>query len=150
MSEREVGGYTIDVDLLYDDERHLWLSVLGEGRSRVGMDPLGVETMGDVVQMYLQEEGVTLNRGDAFGTIEAAKFVGPLSMPISGTILSRNAAVAADPGLIAKDPFGTGWLIEIEPRDPAELDLLLRGEDQIVDWFQSKVADYNDKGMLAE
>jgi glycine cleavage system H protein len=150
MSERVVEGYTIDVDLLYDGERHLWMLVLGEGRCRVGMDPLGVETMGDVVQMYLQEPGVQLNRGDAFGTIEAAKFVGPLSMPISGTVLSNNAAVASDPGLIGKDPFGDGWLIEIEPRDPAEFDLLLRGEEQVVEWFQDKVTDYADKGMLAE
>ncbi len=150
MSDRVVGGYTIDVDLLYDGERHVWLLILGEGRARVGMDPLGVETMGDVVQMYLQEPGVALNRGAAFGTIEAAKFVGPLTMPVSGTILTNNQAVASDPGLLTRDPFGEGWLIEIEPSDPAEFDLLVRGEEQVVEWFESKVRDYGAKGMLAE
>lgn len=150
MTMREISGYAIDVDRAYDQERHVWVDILGEGRVRIGVDPLGVETMGDLVQLYMQEPGTLLNRGDAFGSIEAAKFVGPLSMPLSGSILARNDAVLADPGLIAKDPMGEGWLLEIEPTDPAEFDLLLRGEEQVVVWFESKVAEYAAQGMLAE
>lgn len=150
MTMREISGYAIDVDRAYDQERHVWVDILGEGRVRIGVDPLGVETMGDLVQLYMQEPGTLLNRGDAFGSIEAAKFVGPLSMPLSGSILARNDAVLADPGLIAKDPMGEGWLLEIEPTDPAEFDLLLRGEEQVVVWFGSKVAEYAAQGMLAE
>lgn len=150
MTMREISGYAIDVDRAYDQERHVWVDILGEGRVRIGVDPLGVETMGDLVQLYMQEPGTLLNRGDAFGSIEAAKFVGPLSMPLSGSILARNDAVLADPGLIAKDPMGEGWLLEIEPTDLAEFDLLLRGEEQVVVWFESKVAEYAAQGMLAE
>lgn len=150
MTEREIGGYVIDVELSYDQERHVWVEILEKGRVRIGVDPLGVETMGDLVQLHMQEPGTILKRGDAFGSIEAAKFVGPLSMPISGSILVRNDAVLADPGLIAKDPMGDGWLLEIEPSDPAEFDLLLRGEEQVSAWFGEKVADYAAQGMLAE
>lgn len=150
MTTREIAGYTIDVDRAYDQDRHVWVEVLAPGRARIGMDPLGVETMGDLVQLYIQEPGTFLKRGDAFGSVEAAKFVGPLSMPLSGSILARNDRVVADPGLIAKDPMGEGWLLEIEPADPAELDLLLRGEEQVAAWFADKARQYASEGMLAE
>lgn len=147
---REVQGYRIDLARSYDPEAHLWVERRGPETVRVGMDPLGVETSGDIVQLVLQEPGTALARGAAFGSMEAAKFVGPLSMPVGGLITARNDAVLEDPRLIARDPLGEGWLLEVEPSDVAELGELVRGEEQVLRWFDAKVAEYRESGVLAE
>ncbi|MGE5288569.1 MAG: hypothetical protein ACM3ML_15500, partial [Micromonosporaceae bacterium] len=83
--------------------------------------------------------------------LEAAKFVGPLVSPLSGTVLAANEAVAAGPGLAERDPFGEGWLIEIAPDDLAgELPALLSDPDQIARWFAGKAEDYRLKGVIAQ
>ncbi|MGH2708701.1 MAG: glycine cleavage system protein H [Actinomycetota bacterium] len=151
MSERrKVRGYLLDLDRRYDPGGHLWVEVLGEGLVRVGMDPLGVKIAGEMVQITLKEVATRLARGRAFATLEAERFVGPLTMPISGMILVRNRAAVADPRIIAQDPFGEGWLAEIEPSNPAELDLLISGPGAVTAWFEKKVREYRLKGALAD
>lgn len=147
----EVSGYRLLLDRAYDPATHVWVQVLGPGRARVGMDPLAVETSGTLAQLAFLPVGSGLVRGEPFGSLEAAKFVGPLSSPLSGTILAHNDAVLVDPGLVEREPFAAGWLIELEPADPGgELPLLVEGEERIVPWFSAEVEDYRLKGVLAE
>jgi glycine cleavage system H protein len=94
--------------------------------------------------------GENLKRGDAFGSLEAAKFVGPLTSPLSGTVTATNDAVVADPALVERDPYGAGWLVELTLADPAELRELVSGADVIPVWFAAEVEDYRLKGVLAE
>ncbi len=147
---RKVRGYLLDLDRRYDPGSHLWVEVLGEGLVRVGMDSLGVETAGEMVQITLKEVATRLARGRAFATLEAERFVGPLIMPISGMILVRNRAAVTDPRIIARDPFGEGWLAEIEPSNPAELDLLISGPEAVKAWFEKKVKQHRLKGALTD
>jgi glycine cleavage system H protein len=147
----DVAGYRLLLDRAYDPATHLWVQVLEPGRARVGMDPLAVETSGTLAQLAFLPVGSVLIRGEPFGSLEAAKFVGPLSCPLSGTILVQNEAVLTDPSLVEREPFAGGWLIELEPADPGgELPLLVEGEEQIVPWFAAEVEDYRLKGVLAE
>jgi glycine cleavage system H protein len=147
----DVAGYHLLLDRAYDPATHLWVQVLAPGRVRVGMDPLAVETSGTLAQLAFLPVGSGLVRGEPFGSLEAAKFVGPLSSPLSGTILSHNESVLADPGVVEREPFSAGWLIELEPADPGgELPLLVEGRERIVPWFESEVEDYRLKGVLAE
>lgn len=148
---REVQGYHIALDRHYDPDRHLWVQVVSPGVVRVGMDPLGVETSGDLVQLAMAPTGSRLVRGEAFGSIEAAKFVGPLESPVAGVVRETNAAAVADPGLVMDDPMGAGWLIvvELDTDWPDALDGLVSG-DEVVTWFEGKVAEYRLKGMIAE
>ena len=60
--------------------------------------------------------GEHLKRGEAFGSLEAAKFVGPLTSPLSGPVSAINEAVVADPSLVERDPYGAGWLVEMDTR----------------------------------
>ncbi len=151
MSEwRKVGEYLVDLDRHYDPRSHLWVKVLGDGLVRVGMNSLGVETVGEIVQIALKGVATRLARGRAFATLEAERFVGPLTMPISGMILVRNIAAVADPRIITRDPYGEGWLAEIEPLDTAELGLLISGPEAVEAWFEKRVKEYRRKGALTD
>lgn len=147
----EVGGYTLAIDRAYDPDTHLWVQLLDGGRARIGMDPLGVETSGTLAQLAFEPDGTTIRRGEPFGSLEAAKFVGPLVSPLSGVITGHNDAALSDPGLVERDPLGAGWLVELEPSGTeAELGLLVGDEDEIVRRFEAKLAEYRVQGVLAE
>ena len=91
-----------------------------------------------------------LTAGRPFGQLEAAKFVGPLVSPVTGTLLAVSEAVAADPGLAERDPFGAGWLIEVRLAAAELPGGLLSDPDEITAWFVSKVEEYQLKGVLAQ
>jgi glycine cleavage system H protein len=124
--------------------------MVGGDRARIGMDALGVETSGTLAQLAFLPVGEVLKRGEAFGSVEAAKFVGPLTSPLSGTVTATNGAVVADPSLVERDPYGAGWLVELTLADPGELGELISGADAIPAWFAAEVEDYRLKGVLAE
>ncbi len=154
MSDRhlvEVAGFVVALDRAYDPAGHFWVAAADDAeRLRIGMDALGVETSGTLAQLAFVPVGAAVTRGEPFGSLEAAKFVGPLTSPVSGTVTAHNEAVLSDPSLVDRDPYGVGWLIEVEPADPAELDGLVRGAGIIPGWFADEVEDYRLKGMLAE
>ena len=90
MSENpiaEVSGFGVALDRAYDPAGHFWVSA-GGAVARVGMDALGVETSGTIAQLAFLPIGEDLKRGEAFGSLEAGKFVGPLASPLSGTVTS--------------------------------------------------------------
>lgn len=151
MSEiAEVEGFGVALDRAYDPAGHFWISMLSDGRARIGMDSLGIETSGTIAQLAFLGVGEHLTRGEAFGSLEAAKFVGPLTSPLSGTVVATNDAVVGDPALLERDPYGDGWLIELALAAPAELGELISGADAIPTWFAAEVEDYRLKGVLAE
>ncbi len=146
----EVAGFGVALDRAYDPAGHFWVSMLTPERARIGMDALGVETSGTIAQLAFLPVGENLKRGDAFGSLEAAKFVGPLTSPLSGTVTATNDAVVANPALVERDPYGAGWLVELTLADRAELRELVSGADVIPVWFAAEVEDYRLKGVLAE
>ena len=146
----EVGGYRLRADRYYDAERHLWVELQpGSRLVRVGFDPLGRETSGDIVEVSLREVGEHVNRGDPFGNVEAAKFVGPLQAPVSGVVRGRNAQVLSRPGVLNEDP-NEAWLVELDPADSSELSQLLTGEDQLRAWFAAEIERFKQQGAVAE
>jgi glycine cleavage system H protein len=144
----EVDGFPLALDRMYEPATHMWVRRDG-GVARVGMDPLGVETSGTLAQLSFAAAGTVLAAGSPFGQLEAAKFVGPLVSPVTGTLLAVNEAVLADPGLAERDPYGAGWLAEAAVGDGV-LPGLLSDPDEITAWFAGKVAEYRLKGVLAE
>lgn len=146
----EVAGFGVALDRAYDPAGHFWISMIGPNHARIGMDALGVETSGTIAQLAFLPVGEHLKRGEAFGSLEAAKFVGPLTSPLSGTVMATNDAVVADPALVEREPYGAGWLVELMLADPGELRDLVSGDDVIPVWFAAEVEDYRLKGVLAE
>ncbi len=150
MSEQTVSGFAVQTELAYDLETHMWAQLLDSGNARIGMDALGVETSGTLAQLAFTV-GSDFARGDAFGTLEAEKFVGPLIAPLSGRTVAVNDAVVADPGLVERDPYGDGWFVEMAPSNAdQELGLLIRDDAAIVAGFEAKVRQYRQEGVLAE
>ena len=76
----------------------------------------------------IQTEGETLAAGDTFGTIEVVKTISDLFIPVAGEVLEQNEALADQPELVNKDPYGEGWLIKIKPAADADFDSLLDAE----------------------
>ncbi len=146
-----VHGFPLALDRLYQADTHIWVKLTEPGHARIGMDPLGIETSGTLAELSFLQVGAELAAGRPFGQLEAAKFVGPLVSPVSGTVLAVNDEVIADPGIAERDPFGDGWLIEAELSDPeSELPSLLGDPEEITQWFAAKVEDYRLKGVIAE
>jgi glycine cleavage system H protein len=147
----QVAGFPLAPDLLYQPETHMWVLLTGTARARIGMDSLGIETSGTLAELSLPPVRAELAAGRPFGQLEAAKFVGPLVSPVSGTVCAVNDAVAADPGLAEREPYGAGWLVEAELTNPAaDLPGLLHDPGEITQWFAAAVEDYRRKGVIAQ
>ena len=69
--------------------------------------------------------GTKVAAGDAVGELESTKSVSDMYAPVSGSVASVNDALADNPQLINEDPYGEGWLCEIEMSDPSGLDALM-------------------------
>jgi glycine cleavage system H protein len=144
-----VAGYELAADRSYDPDTNLWVAALGAERVRVGLDPLGAETAGDIVAVSFTPVATRLARGEPLATIEAAKFVGPLATPVAGTVAAVNDEAAAAPASVSADPLGV-WLVELADVDAGDLDRLVRGEDQISAWFEAAVERFRRGGAIAE
>ena len=91
----------------------------------VGVTAHAQEALGDVVYVELPKVGATVTAGSPFGVVESTKAVSELFAPISGKVTKVNAALSDEPSTINSDPYGAGWIVEIEPSDPAQLDRLM-------------------------
>lgn len=114
-------------ELKYTAE-HEWARVgAADGRQtvRIGITDYAQQALGDVVYVSLPEVGAQLTQGAAFGEVESTKSVSDLYAPVTGTVLARNDALDGQPELINSDPYGEGWIVEIEVADAAQLDELL-------------------------
>ena len=103
---------------------HEWIRMEGDV-AYVGITDYAQEQLGDIVFVDIQTEGETLAAGDAFGTIEVVKTISDLFMPVAGEVLEQNEALADQPELVNKDPYGEGWLIKVKPDADADFDSLL-------------------------
>ncbi|SDJ23832.1 glycine cleavage system H protein [Frankineae bacterium MT45] len=110
-------------DLHYTAE-HEWVRVNGS-IARVGITDFAQEALGDVVYVTLPEVGASVERGGAFGEIESTKSVSDLFAPVDGSVVTRNDLLDGRPELINSDPYGDGWIVEIEITDPAQVEALL-------------------------
>ena len=106
---------------------HEWIRLEGE-EGYVGITDYAQDQLGDIVFVDVPTEGETLEKGEAFGSIEVVKTVSDLFIPIGGEVLEVNPALEENPELVNKDPYGEGWLIKIKPTDVAEMNDLLDAE----------------------
>jgi glycine cleavage system H protein len=113
----------IPEQLRYTSE-HEWVAP-GEPALAVGITDFAQDALGDIVYVQLPEIGAVVAAGDPLGEIESTKSVSEIYAPIGGTVVARNEALVDTPELINSDPYGEGWLVRLEPSDPAAVDALL-------------------------
>jgi glycine cleavage system H protein len=93
---------------------------------RIGVTDFAQQSLGDVVNVTLPGPGETIDAGKACGDIESVKSVSDLIAPVTGTVRTRNDRLAAAPDLVNADPYGKGWMLEVEAQ-PADLAEQLEG-----------------------
>jgi len=121
------------VDGLYPEDRkytddHEWVQPLeseGAPRVRVGITDYAQDALGDIVYIDLPTVGDRVTAGDPCGELESTKSVSELFAPISGTVVAVNEGLGDAPEVVNGDPYGEGWLLDIEPEQPEDIDSLL-------------------------
>ena len=103
---------------------HEWLSRDGS-RARVGITDYAQDALGDVVFVQLPNVGDSVSAGDTFGEVESTKSVSDIYAPVSGTVVAVNDALSDSPQLVNEDPYGEGWICEIEVADESQFGQLL-------------------------
>lgn len=103
---------------------HEWVRVSGT-TARVGITDYAQDALGDVVFVDVPRIGVVVAEGDSFSEVESTKSVSEIYAPVAGKITAVNDSLGNNPDLINSDPYGEGWLCEIEFSDPAALESLL-------------------------
>ncbi len=113
-------------DLRYSAD-HEWVRVDGN-RIRIGITDYAQDALGDVVFVQVPEVGATVAAGQGISEVESTKSVSDIYAPVAGTVIEANADLDSSPERINGDPYGEGWICEIEVSDIASLDALLDAE----------------------
>lgn len=111
----------IPSDLHYTAE-HEWVRRSGEDTVRVGITDFAQSALGDVVFVQLPDVGSQVTAGESFGEVESTKSVSDLFAPVSGTVLAVNGDLDGSPQLVNSDPYGSGWLVDVQVSDAADLE----------------------------
>lgn len=111
-------------ELRYSSD-HEWVRLDGGGCVRVGITDYAQDALGDVVFIDLPPVGTKVVPGAMFGEVESTKSVSELFAPLSGTVVVVNDELEVAPERVNEDPYGDGWICEIELSDPAELEDLM-------------------------
>jgi glycine cleavage system H protein len=103
---------------------HVWIQVSAE-HTRVGITEHAQDALGDVVFVQFPGEGESFAQTGVFAVIESVKAAADVIAPAGIKIIRINTELKDNPGLANTDPLGTGWLVEVEMTNPAELDQLM-------------------------
>ena len=116
----------IPAELKYSKD-HEWIRLEGE-IAYVGITDFAQHELGDIVFVDIDTVDETLEAEETFGTIEAVKTSSELLLPVAGTVIEFNEALADAPETVNNDPYGEGWIIKVQVANPADIDGLLTAE----------------------
>jgi glycine cleavage system H protein len=126
---KEIAELEVPENLRYAKD-HEWAGK-ADGKMRVGISDYAQDQLGDIVFVELPQVGRTLSKGEQFGTVESVKAVAELFMPLAGRILAVNNVLEESPEIVNRDPYKEGWMIEVNPSDPSELESLMTKENYL-------------------
>ena len=120
-----VATMNVPDELRYSAE-HEWARRIDGGlRLRIGITDYAQDALGDVVFVDLPDTGTEVEAAESIGELESTKSVSDMYAPVAGTVTAINEALADTPELLNEDPYGDGWLCEIEMSDAAAFDAML-------------------------
>jgi glycine cleavage system H protein len=108
----------IPADLYYTTE-HEWVQRTGDDTLRVGITDYAQSALGDVVFVQLPDVGAEVTAGESFGEVESTKSVSDLYAPVSAKVVAVNGDLEANPQLVNSDPYGEGWLVDLQIDAPS-------------------------------
>lgn len=111
-------------DLRYTAE-HEWVRRTGPTTVRVGITDFAQSQLGDVVFVQLPAVGEDVAAGDSFGEVESTKSVSDIYAPLTAKVVAVNEDLDGSPELVNSEPYGSGWLVDLEVADEAGLDTVL-------------------------
>lgn len=115
-----VRGCNLPDDLYYLIEKHVWAKPMGEGVVRVGITAVAAKLSGGklaAITVKTKNIGQEVKQAKSIATVESSKFVGPVPAPVTGVLLRANEKLASDPNLAVADPYGEGWVAEMQASD---------------------------------
>jgi glycine cleavage system H protein len=113
-----VRGCNLPDDLYYLVEKHVWAKPMEGGVVRVGITAVAAKLSGGklaALTVKTKNIGQEVLQGKSIATVESSKFVGPVPAPVTGVLLRANEKLATDPNLATADPYGEGWVAEMQP-----------------------------------
>jgi glycine cleavage system H protein len=102
------------------DPAHSWVRITTEGTLRVGIDEFLVEALGEVEAVRVPTRGTRVRRGDPLITLRARGRELVVPAPANGEVMTMNDRVLASPYLLARDPYGIGWVVGLWTPDHQE------------------------------
>lgn len=109
--------------LLYTKD-HEWVKI-EEGKATVGITDFAQGELGDIVYIEIETLDEAIAQEEVFGTVEAVKTVSDLFMPLAGTVAAFNELLEDTPEKVNEDPYGEGWMIQIDLDDPSNREGLM-------------------------
>jgi glycine cleavage system H protein len=106
---------------------HLWVNRIGR-IARVGVTDFAQAELGEILFVDLPDVDDELARQETFAEVESTRTTSELVMPVSGTVVAVNEDLEDAPTAINEDPYGRGWLVEVELGNPSELEELMDAE----------------------
>lgn len=130
---KELSEINLPDNLKYSED-HEWVKP-GDDTIRIGISDYAQDQLGDIVYVDLPQVGDSFDKGEEFGSVESVKAVSELFMPLGGEVLAVNAALEESPDLVNQDPYNKGWMIDIKPGNPSEIDALM-GSDAYLEMLK--------------
>ncbi|WP_067542036.1 glycine cleavage system protein GcvH [Nocardia crassostreae] len=113
-------------DLRYSEE-HEWVRTVAPTRVRVGITDYAQSQLGDVVFVQLPDVDKKADNGESIAEVESTKSVSDIYAPLAGKVVAVNELLATEPETLNTDPYGDGWLFELEVDSAEALDAALGG-----------------------
>ena len=108
--------------------QHEWVLIDGES-ARIGITDLAQDALGNIVHVQLPVVGQSVRSGASAVEVESSKSVSDIYSPVSGSVVLVNESLSTEPGLVNTDPYGSGWLYEVQMSYDETLEGLLTASE---------------------
>jgi len=119
-----------------------WVRQLAPGVVRVGLNDFAQKLLGPIRHVALPSAGERVAHDRPAWRVAVGDHAVRLLAPVTGLVLRANKALLRDPGLVNRDPYGDGWLVELrQPEEELETSLLM-GADSVRHWLRAIEAGF--------
>lgn len=119
---------SVPAELKYTKE-HEWIQEISATKFRIGITDYAQSALGDIVYIQLPKNGTSVTANSICGEVESTKSVSEIYAPITGKVVLVNEKLENNPEIINADPYGAGWIAEIEISTDSLKEVLLSAQE---------------------